>query len=122
MDTRQKILSSEAAIAAAGERRRRGERIRLVTGYFDPLVASQAHRLGALAAPGCATFVAIREPERPLLEARARAELVAALAAVDYVVVGPLDGLAADDRYDERAADARRTEEFIAHVQGRHRQ
>lgn len=113
-------------MAAANERRRRGDRIKLVTGCFDPLLACHARRLAALAAPGSAVLVAIQEPARPLLDAPARAELVAALAAVDYVVVArdgcPLDGLAADEVYDEQAADARRTEDFIAHVQGRHRQ
>jgi hypothetical protein len=59
----------------------------LVEGYFDPLLAPQAAALAAR--KGSAPLaVIIREPADPLLDARARAELIAALAAVDYVVIG----------------------------------
>ena len=59
-------------------------------------------------------MVEIADPGKPLLPQRARAELVAALAMVDYVVLGngePADGI----------VDAGVTTEFIEHVLRRHR-
>jgi glycerol-3-phosphate cytidylyltransferase-like family protein len=99
--------------------------VALVTGYFDPLLDAHARRLGEIAAPGRAVFVAIAEPPRPLLQARARAELVAALAMVDYVMLAasmPADWFAAlvpDAVFREEAADERRTGDLIKHVQSR---
>jgi hypothetical protein len=58
--------------------------------------------------------VEVVEPERPLLAQRARAELVAALAMVDYVVLG--NGASASG-----VVDAGITTEFIEHVLRRHR-
>jgi bifunctional ADP-heptose synthase (sugar kinase/adenylyltransferase) len=121
MDTRVKIVDAQAALAAARQRRSAGQRIRLVTGYFDPVLASHARRLSELAAPAGALFVSVTEPPRPILAARARAELVAALAAVDYVTVGAVETLAADDIHHEEAADERRAYDLIAHVQSRNR-
>ncbi len=123
MDTRKKIVSPEAALAAARERRSAGERIALVTGYFDPLLASHARCLREGASPGLAVFVAIADPPQPVLPARARAELVAALADVDYVILpegaAALGGLAPDELHDQRAADERRTGELMRHVHSR---
>lgn len=118
MDTRAKILDAGAAQAAADQARRAGKRIALVAGFFDPLLAAHARRLREIAADGAVLFVSIREPERPLLPARARAELVAALGVVDYVVLGEAP-LAPDAVYREESADARRTEEWIRRVQER---
>ena len=59
--------------------------------------------------------VRITNPPRPLLPARARAELVAALGVVDYVVVA--DG----GEIPEAPADAGITERFIQQVLRRHR-
>jgi len=94
-----------------------------VWGHFDPLLAAHARRLGELASPGAVLIAAVSEPARPILPARARAELVAALAAVDYVVLpgdGALDGLEADAICREEAADERRTGDLMRHVQSRH--
>lgn len=64
-----------------------GESLR-VSGYFDPLTAGHARRLEALRPKnGACLVVVIAEPVRPVLPARARAELVAALGCVDYVVI-----------------------------------
>jgi bifunctional ADP-heptose synthase (sugar kinase/adenylyltransferase) len=123
VDTRAKIVSPETAAAAARERRAAGERIKLATGYFDPLLSAHARTLGSLAAPGSALFVAIADPPQPILPARARAELVAALAAVDYVVLAPdstaVEAVNAHDTHDERAADERRSRDLMRHVQSR---
>ncbi len=103
-----------------------GVEIILVTGYFDPLVAGHARRLGEIAHAGSALFVAVGNPPRPLLPARARAELVAALRMVDYVLLAeahtPADWLALlqpDALFREEAADERRTQDLIQHVQSR---
>ena len=67
---------------------------------------------GRYAAPDRRLVVEITNPPRPLLTQRARAELVAALGMVDYVVLK--SGEAASQ-------DADITERFIQHVLRRHR-
>jgi bifunctional ADP-heptose synthase (sugar kinase/adenylyltransferase) len=56
--------------------------------------------------------VEVTDPPQPLLAQRARAELVAALAIVDYVVLGDEDA----------GADADISERFIERVLQRHAQ
>lgn len=123
MDTRTKILTPAGAAKAA---RNFGGPLRLLTGYFDPLLAGHARRIAELKAGGGALFVAIEEPPEPLLPGRARAELVAALGAVDCVILpedGPSDAwlrsFPAETVLREEEADARRTEEFVRHVRSR---
>lgn len=85
-----------------------------VRGYFDPLLAEHVRRLRGCANPGQLLVVEVSEPDLPLLPQRARAELVAALSMVDYVVLGngaPAGGI----------VDAGVTAEFIEHVIQRHR-
>jgi hypothetical protein len=79
MDTRNKIVSLDEArqIAAHGAT--------VVSGYFDPLVASHAERLESLKRSDTPLLVTIADPRNPILPGRARAELVAGLAAVDHV-------------------------------------
>lgn len=127
MDTRTKVIGAAAALEAARRVRASGKRVKLVKGCFDPLLAAQARRLRELADPASALFVAICEPAHPILPARARAELVAALAMVDYVILaeapasdGFPDGLEPDETEREEAADERLTENLIRHVQSRH--
>ena len=80
MDTRTKIID-RSSIPAQGAR--------LVSGYFDPLTAAALASLERLRAETPGPLVAvITDPENPVLPARARAELVAALALIDYVVIG----------------------------------
>ena len=65
----------------------------MVSGYFDPVLASHAERLAGLKRDGAPLLVLIATPEDPILPARARAELVAGLAVVDHVaeiVEGPM--------------------------------
>ncbi len=75
MDTRSKIVD---AIPPGCE---------VVEGFFDPLLSSHAEQLKGIEKSGPLAVV-ILEPEEPLLESRARAELVAGLDCVDYVVIG----------------------------------
>ncbi len=84
MDTRNKIIEMEKACALA-----RGPRQAiLATGYFDVLRTAHVRELMRWheSHPDALLLVAVGMPEQPLLEARARAELVAALGVVDYVV------------------------------------
>ena len=110
MDTRTKIVPpAEAARIAAGG-------ATVVSGYFDPLLASHAESLGALKQHGKPLLVLIREPEQPILPARARAELVAGLRAVDYVCESP-DGIEANVHFEQE--HARAFEHLIDHVHQR---
>jgi bifunctional ADP-heptose synthase (sugar kinase/adenylyltransferase) len=79
VDTRNKIINANqaATIAASGAT--------VVSGYFDPLIASHAERLVALKPAGAKLLVLIATPHNAILPAAARAELVASLEAVDYV-------------------------------------
>jgi bifunctional ADP-heptose synthase (sugar kinase/adenylyltransferase) len=118
VDTRTKILDGGAAAVAAEAARRAGKTVKLVSGTFDPLLAAHARRLREIAGEGAVLFAAIREPAKPLLPAHARAELVAALGVVDYVVLGDAP-LQPDEVYREETADAERTRDLIRHVQTR---
>jgi bifunctional ADP-heptose synthase (sugar kinase/adenylyltransferase) len=118
-------VSPEAALEAARQARAAGKRVKLVTGYFDPLLAAHARRLRDVADPESVLVAVIREPERPILAARARAELVAALATIDFVILGGepnhiLAGFEPDELFQDDAADERRTQDLILHVQSRH--
>jgi bifunctional ADP-heptose synthase (sugar kinase/adenylyltransferase) len=76
------------------------------------LLAEHVRRLAKVREPGRLLVVEVTNPAQPLLAQRARAELVAALAMVDYVVLG--DGGA--------GADADICERFIGNVLERHAQ
>lgn len=128
MDTRTKILNAARAIEVARELRHNGSRAKLVCGYFDVLLSEHAERLEEIAAQGAnKLMVAVLDAPGAILAARARAELVAALGMVDYVVlagsVAPRELVAefqAGDIVHEEDADRRRTEGLIEHVQRRH--
>lgn len=99
--------------------------MKLVTGCFDPLLAGHARRLGEIARSEGALFVAVLDPVQPILPARARAELVAALGVVDYVVLAGeapdlLERLQPDAVFREEAADARRTQDLLRGIRSRH--
>ena len=120
MDTRTKIIERAAAERIADD----GARLTVVTGYFDPLTAAHAARLAEIAATAEALLVVVRTPEQPLLPARARAELVAALSAVNHVVVEEGDPawiaqLPSAQLVREEAADGRRTRELVVRVRQR---
>lgn len=89
-----------------------------VRGFFDPLLAEHVRRLRNRVKPGHLLVVEILEPEKPLLPQRARAELVAALSMVDYVIMG--NG-APSDAAQSAPLDSELTERFIEHVLHRHR-
>ncbi len=64
-----------------------GRQVNRVSGHFDPLLAEHVRRLHRETSPDRLLVVEVTNPEHPLLPQRARAELVAALGDVDYVVL-----------------------------------
>jgi rfaE bifunctional protein nucleotidyltransferase chain/domain len=96
MDTREKIVSREGLHSILEEHRRAGRKIVFANGVFDLLHAGHVRYLQAARAEGDLLVVginsdastrALKGEGRPILTERARAALVAALAAVDYVVI-----------------------------------
>jgi rfaE bifunctional protein nucleotidyltransferase chain/domain len=94
--TQAKILPLDALAARLEEARQRGLRIVLANGCFDLLHVGHIRYLEGAKARGDVLVVGVngdasaarlKGPGRPLLEAAARARLVAALRTVDYVVV-----------------------------------
>jgi bifunctional ADP-heptose synthase (sugar kinase/adenylyltransferase) len=88
VDTRSKILNEAAAARLSGP-------LTLVTGYFDVLLAEHARELQQVRdrAPDRPMLVALARHPGELLDAAVRAELVAALRVVDYVVTAEHDHL-----------------------------
>ena len=96
MDTRVKILSRGGFHEVIDEHRRAGHKIVFANGVFDLLHVGHIRYLQAARAEGDILVVGINSDAstrqlkgegRPVLTERARATLVAALAAVDYVVI-----------------------------------
>jgi bifunctional ADP-heptose synthase (sugar kinase/adenylyltransferase) len=122
VDTRNKILSRDAALQVPPP-------VTLVTGYFDILRAEHARDLqeARAHAPAQPLMAAVLiGSSNPILEPRARAELVAALRMVDYVVIsddGGIEGLIALLKPAQlvrlEAADQRRARQLMEHVQRR---
>lgn len=97
-----------------------------MAGDFDPLQSAHARRLAEICREGHTIVVILTEPARPILPQEARAELVAALRTVDYVVLSQnntlaevIDRLSPDEVIHEEEADQRRLQELVAHVRGR---
>jgi rfaE bifunctional protein nucleotidyltransferase chain/domain len=96
MDTREKIISRQGLHAILEEHRRAGRKIVFANGVFDLLHVGHVRYLQAARAEGDLLVVGINSDAstrklkgggRPILTERARATLVAALRAVDYVVI-----------------------------------
>jgi D-beta-D-heptose 7-phosphate kinase/D-beta-D-heptose 1-phosphate adenosyltransferase len=96
MDTRDKILSRGGLHDVLEEHRRAGRRIIFAHGVFDLLEAGHVRSLRTARDEGDLLVVAIHSDAgarklkgkgRPILTERARMALVAALAAVDYVII-----------------------------------
>lgn len=86
-----------------------------MSGYFDPLLAAHAQRLQQVKG-GAPLLVLIADPPAPVLASRARAELVAALACVDYVAEWTPD-ITPQLRLEQE--DAERLDRLIEHVHQR---
>ncbi|HKO05820.1 MAG TPA: adenylyltransferase/cytidyltransferase family protein [Candidatus Acidoferrales bacterium] len=96
MNSRGKIVSLENLRATLDAARARGKSIVLANGIFDLLHVGHVRYLEAAKREGDVLVVGINSnssarqlkgPGRPILDERGRAELVAALAAVDSVVI-----------------------------------
>lgn len=96
MDTREKILSREGLHDVLDEHRRFGRKVVFANGVFDLLHVGHVRYLRAAREEGDLLVVgvnsdastrALKGPGRPILTERARASLVSALAAVDFVVI-----------------------------------
>jgi D-beta-D-heptose 7-phosphate kinase/D-beta-D-heptose 1-phosphate adenosyltransferase len=95
-----KLLSRSRAVAAVGAARRRGESVVFTNGCFDLLHVGHvrcleaARRLGdrlVVGLNGDASVRRLKGADRPIVPARQRAEVVAALGCVDWVVIFPAD-------------------------------
>jgi rfaE bifunctional protein nucleotidyltransferase chain/domain len=107
-----KVIRREDARALGDRLRREGRRIAFANGCFDLLhvghvrYLSEAKKCGdvlIVGVNGDRAVTALKGPGRPILPAEARSELVAALAAVDYVVIFDdvtAEGILADLRPD----------------------
>jgi D-glycero-beta-D-manno-heptose 1-phosphate adenylyltransferase len=96
MDTRDKILSRSGLDEVIDEHRRARRKIVFANGVFDLLHVGHVRYLQAAKAEGDVLIVGVNSDSstkslkgsgRPVLTERARASLVAALAAVDHVVI-----------------------------------
>ncbi len=123
MDTRHKIIDIAEAARLWGLH----PSLTIVTGYFDVLLAGHAAELREIKqrVAGAPLMVALTTPPEPVLSTRARAELVAALAAVDYVVTaesGNLAGLlraAGQDVVELERAHGKAFAQLVLHVHRR---
>ena len=91
-----RIILREGIIELGVQLRRAGRRVSFANGCFDVLHAGHVRYLQAAKQQGDVLVVginsdrsvsALKGPGRPLLPASARAELVAALESVDYVII-----------------------------------
>lgn len=98
MKAHKKLLSREELRSRVDEWRRAGERITLANGGFDLLHVGHVRYLRGAKALGGRLVVAVNSDEsvralkgegRPIMPAEERAEIVAALAGVDAVVIFP---------------------------------
>jgi D-glycero-beta-D-manno-heptose 1-phosphate adenylyltransferase len=97
-DAGGKVLTRDALAARVADDRARGRTVALANGCFDLLHVGHVRYLEAAGREADRLVVAINDdrsvaalkgPGRPVLPAADRAELVAALRAVDYVVIFP---------------------------------
>ena len=96
--TARKIVSREELVRRAAEERAAGRTVAFANGCFDLLHVGHIRYLESAAAEADVLVVAINDDDsvrrlkgegRPILSASDRAELVAALRCVDYVVIFP---------------------------------
>jgi D-glycero-beta-D-manno-heptose 1-phosphate adenylyltransferase len=91
-----KVMSREELRKTIADRKRGGERVVFANGCFDTLHVGHVRYLEGARREGDVLVVAVNDdasvcglkgPGRPILNENARADLVAALRAVDYVVL-----------------------------------
>ncbi len=96
MRYREKVVDRESVAAIAEHARRDGKRVVFTNGCFDLLHVGHVRYLAAARDAGDLLIVGVngdesvrrlKGPERPLVGEAARAEVLAALAAVDHVTI-----------------------------------
>lgn len=110
MDSRYKIYRGPRALDLL----RNLQSPQVVSAIFDPLLAHTSARLEALKRPGASLVVVLGESAAPILPVQARAELVAALRCVDFVVIPEGVPIPVEFSLDEEHESASR--QFIGHV------
>lgn len=125
MNTQEKILPLDALDERLAVERRRGRRIVMANGCFDLLHAGHIRFLEGARREGDVLVVAVNSdrserrlkgPGRPVFPEEARAQLVAAVGVVDYVVVfdeGDVGGLLERLRPDVHAKGTDYTAESV---------
>ena len=127
-DTRHKIVTLDQARNLAEESHRSGSPPTAFVTHLEVLRAGHVRTLEELAAAHAGKlFVILTDPESPLVPLEDRAELGAALRAVDYVVPSP-DGAApalaaihAGFTVNHEEEDRGLTRQLIEHVRNRSR-
>lgn len=118
MDSRAKIVSGPEGQARLAALNALKPGLCVLQGHFDPLLAWHVERVEEARAKADALAVVILDPPEPILSARARAELVAALRAVDLVLIAQSgESESASIRLDEYDLTVRGR--FIEHVRER---
>ena len=112
MDTRTKIIDAAQAARVA----QTGATV--VSGFFDPMIASHAERLITLKREGAPLLVLVATPPDAILPALARAQLLAGLSVVDYVCDAP-DGVTPQIHLEAEHAEL--LTKLIDHVHARQR-
>jgi D-glycero-beta-D-manno-heptose 1-phosphate adenylyltransferase len=123
--TKNKLVERSALARLGMELKRRGQTVVFANGCFDILhVGHVRYLLGArqqgdvlvVGVNGDSGVRGLKGPGRPVLDESARAQLVAALGAVDYVVIFPeanVERLLEDLRPDVHAKGTDYTEETV---------
>jgi hypothetical protein len=114
LDTREKIVALEDLPARLGT----GQWLAVV-GRFDPLTLPQAQRIAKLGGDGRAILGVVEPGEDCLLPAEARATLVAALRAVQLVVISEAGSLPADAHMEivaDEEGERKRSAEFVEFI------
>ena len=125
-DTRGKIVSVKDAAGIAREERSRGTKVIAFVTHAEVLRAPHVRRLEEASGHG-KLFVILTDPESPLVPLEARAEIVAGLRVVDYVVkvsegaAAALAAIAPDITIQDEAEDRGRTRELMEHVRAKSR-
>jgi len=115
VDTRAKIITIADLMRLFSD-----STLRFVRGTFDPLLAAHAQELQSSVKPDAKLVVIVDEGVNPVLPVAARAELVAGVRVVDYVVtVTAAESFEATGTLDFVPAHNTRLSEFIEHVRRR---
>jgi glycerol-3-phosphate cytidylyltransferase-like family protein len=117
LDTRSKIIDPEQLPADRT----------VVVGLFDPVTVAHVRRLLELRERCGNVTVLLADPPEPILPARARAEVLAALNAVDFVLLPQEHALSVVLQrtrkslvFREENADQGRFETLVNHIHQRH--